>query len=68
MELRNKEMKIRDYLAYQFNIVPENIEINKFDIVIGVDADILDSAPASAEEIEENVSVYLDREIKVVRK
>ena len=68
MELRNKEMKIRDYLAYQFNIVPEDIQINKFDIVIEVDADILDSAPASAEEIEENVSVYLDREIKVVRK
>ena len=68
MELRNKEMKIRDYLAYQFNIVPEDIQINKFDIVIEVDADILDSAPASAEEIEENVSVYLDRDIKVVRK
>lgn len=68
MELRNKEMKIRDYLAYQFNVVPEKIEINKFDIVIEVDRDILDSAPVSAEEIEEDVSVYLDRDIKVVRK
>lgn len=71
MKLRRKKAKIRDRVAYKFNVVPVEIGFDHKTVVLKIEKDMLeklygeDKIEDKIEEIEETIEADIGRDTRV---
>ena len=65
MELKYKIQKIRDFITYQFNILPARIDVERHDVFIEIRKVDLERRDITEEDIITAVSPLIDRRVKI---
>lgn len=65
MELRYKPQKIRDLIAYDTNVVPVDVDIERHDVYITVYKKDLEMEGKTEKDIEESLQKLIQRRVTV---
>lgn len=64
--LSQKIEKIRDFIAYQYNLIPEDISVNRNELIVDIEKIILMSSGYTKEDIEKGLEKFIDnKDIKI---
>ena len=65
MKVSDKEQKLRDRVIFAFNVIPQEIDTTRTTVFVSLRQKDIDKANVAIEEVEKDLGLLIDREVKV---